>query len=252
MGGKRGLSGLGRALGVALVVLASAGAASAEPKRIVFAGDSMADGLWNGFLRLTIRDQCLREELDLKREAKISTGLTRPDKFSWPEQVRRLGASLKPHVFVISLGLNDRQSVIDPEDGRGEWGTPAWAAKYREQIVRVLNAALASGAEVVWVGLPSMRDGVTDTDAREKNQLFAAALAAFNDPRARYVEPWRLKEPDAFSSYGPDITGSLVQIRNPDGIHFTPMGYELVATYLLPKIVASFEHMGLPFNRCGR
>lgn len=251
MGGRRGVSRLRSAL-VAVLLLAGVSGASAEPKRIAFAGDSMADGLWNGFLRLTIRDQCLREELDLRREAKISTGLTRPDKFSWPDQVKRLGASLKPHVFVISLGLNDRQSVIDPEGGRGEWGTPAWAAKYREQIVRVVKAALASGAEVVWVGLPAMRDGVTDADAREKNKLFAEALAAFGDPRARYVEPWGLKEPDSFASYGPDITGSLVQIRNPDGIHFTPMGYELVATYLLPKIVASFEHMGIPFNRCGR
>jgi len=98
-----------------------------------------------------------------------------------------------------------------------------------------------------------MRDGVTDADARVKNKLFAETLAAFADPRARYVEPWRLKEePDPFASYAPDGTGSLVQIRNPDGIHFTPMGYELVAAYLLPKIVASFEHMGLSFNRCDR
>lgn len=252
MAGKRGLCCAGSLLAAVFVLLATASGAFAESKRMVFIGDSMADGLWNGFLRLTIRDACLREELDLKREAKISAGLTRPDKFSWPEHVRRLGASLKPHVFVISLGLNDRQSVIDADGSRGEWGTPAWTAKYSAQVTAMLKAALAAGAEVVWVGLPAMRDGVTDADARDKNRLFADTLAAFGDPRVRYVEPWRLKEPDSFASYGPDITGSLVQIRNPDGIHFTPMGYELVAAYLLPKIVASFEHMGLSFNRCGR
>jgi hypothetical protein len=252
MGGKPGLSRAGRALGAALLLLATTSGALAEGKRIAFIGDSMAEGLWNGFLRLTIRDACLREELDLKREAKISTGLTRPDKFSWPEQVKRLGASLKPRVFVVSIGLNDRQSVIGADGSRGEWGTPAWAAKYREQVTLMLKAALAAGAEVVWVGLPAMRDGVTDADAREKNTLFAETLAAFADPRARYVEPWRLKEPDSFASYGPDGLGSLVQVRNPDGVHFTPMGYELVAAYLLPKIVASFEHMGLTFNRCGK
>ena len=253
MGGNGGLSRVGRALVAALLLLAATSNALAEPKRIAFIGDSMADGLWNGFLRLTVRDACLREELVLRREAKISSGLTRPDKFSWPEQARRLGASLKPHVFVVSLGLNDRQSVINPDGSRGEWGTPAWAAKYREQIVLVLKNALAAGAEVVWVGLPAMRDGVTDADAREKNKLFAETLLAFGDSRARYVEPWRLKEEaDSFTSYGPDGGGSLVQIRNPDGIHFTPMGYELVAAYLLPKIVASFEHMGLTLNRCGK
>jgi hypothetical protein len=252
MGGRRGLSRAGRAIAAVFLLLAATSGALAEAKRIAFIGDSMADGLWNGFLRLTIRDACLREGLELKREAKIATGLTRPDRFSWPELVKRLGLSLKPHVFVISLGLNDRQSVIDVDGSRGEWGTAAWAAKYRAQVVLVLKAALASGAEVVWVGLPAMRDGVTDADAREKNKLFEETLAAFADPRVRYVEPWRLKEPDAFTSYGPDGSGSLVQIRNPDGIHFTPMGYELVAAYLLPKIVASFEHMGLSFNRCGK
>src|ERR1700674_603576 len=107
MGGKRGLPGAGRALAASLLVLAATSNAFAEPKRIAFIGDSMADGLWSRFLRLTIRDACLREELDLKREAKISTGLTRPDKFSWPEQARRLGASLKPHVFLGSLCPHD-------------------------------------------------------------------------------------------------------------------------------------------------
>jgi hypothetical protein len=252
MGGS-GFFRAGRAFAAAFILLAATGGAFAEAKRIVFVGDSMADGLWNGFLRLTIRDACLREELDLKREAKIATGLTRADRFSWPEHVRRLGASLKPHLFVVSLGLNDRQSVIDVDGSRGEWGTPAWAAKYREQVLRVVKAGLAAGAEVVWIGLPAMRDGVTDADARDKNKLFAETLADLGDPRARYLDPWRLKEEsDSFASYGPDITGSLVQIRNSDGIHFTPMGYELVAAYLFPKIVASFEHMGLSFNRCGR
>src|ERR1700680_4335670 len=105
MGGKSGLSRVGRALAAALFLLAATSNALAEPKRIAFIGDSMADGLWNGFLRLTIRDACLREELDLKRESKISTGLTRPDKFSWPEQARRLGASHKAQAFAASLGL---------------------------------------------------------------------------------------------------------------------------------------------------
>jgi hypothetical protein len=239
---------------VAFALLFLSTGASAETKRIAFIGDSMADGLWNGFLRLTIRDACLKEQLELGRFGRIAGGLTRVDKFSWPAEVKRIGASLKPRLFVISIGLNDRQSVIDADGGRGEWGTPAWPVKYREQIVAVLKAAVATGAEVAWVGLPAMRETVTDLDAREKNKLFADAVGAFGDPRVRYIEPWRLKETgtDVFTSYAPDASGNLVQIRGSDGIHFTPQGYEMVATYLFPKIVASFQHMGLAFDRCGK
>src|SRR5438309_59202 len=46
---------------------------------------------------------------------------------------------------------------------------------------------------------------------------------------------------DAFQSYGPDASGSRIQIRASDGIHFTTAGYDMVTAYLLPKIIAHLK-----------
>jgi hypothetical protein len=220
--------------------------AQADTKvRIAFVGDSMADGLWGGVARLVPRDSCLKGNVELGRFAKNSTGLTRPERFNWAEEVKRIGETFKPHLFVMTLGLNDRQSVVF--GGRVTLETsPEYPARYKERIAAVLKNAAAGKVRMLWVGLPAMRDPAPDKDAREKNRMFAEAIAEFGDNTLQYVPPWRLSPygEDKFQSYGPDGNGRMVQIRASDGEHFTPAGELLVAAYLLPKIVASLVEGG--------
>jgi uncharacterized protein len=213
--------------------------------KVAFVGDSMADGLWGGIVRLVPRDSCLKGNVELGRFAKNSTGLTRPDRFNWADEVKRIGDSFKPNLFVMTLGLNDRQSVV--MGGRVTLETsPDYPARYKERVTAVLRSAAASKAALLWVGLPAMRDPAPDKDAREKNKMVAEAIAEFGDPRLQYVPPWRLNEAgdDKFASFGPDSTGKMTQIRASDGEHFTPAGELLVAAYLLPKMVASLVANG--------
>ena len=100
-----------------------------------------------------------------------------------------------------------------------------------------------------------MREAAPDRDAREKNKLFAEAVAEFGADDVEYVPPWRLSHSgeDKFASFGPDQTGKIIQIRASDGEHFTPAGELLVAAYLLPKIVATLAKGGAPLGEgCGR
>jgi uncharacterized protein len=208
--------------------------------KIAFVGDSMADGLWGGISRLTPRDSCLKGNVELGRFAKNSTGLTRPERFNWADEVKRIGETFKPNLFMMTLGLNDRQSVV--VGGRVTLETsPEYPARYKERVTAVLKSVAASKAALLWIGLPAMRDAAPDKDAREKNKLFAETIAEFGDQSLQYVPPWRLNEAgeDKFASFGPDSTGKMIQIRAPDGEHFTPAGELLVAAYLLPKIIAS-------------
>src|SRR5262249_48814760 len=117
--------------GAALALsLALSGAAFAEPEskaepkvKIAFVGDSTSDGLWGGdwpragsgggFTSRVPRGACLKANRELGLFAKNSTGPTRPQKFDWVEELPRLGESFKPQLFVMSLGLNDRQSVVE-------------------------------------------------------------------------------------------------------------------------------------------
>jgi hypothetical protein len=237
---------------VAVGVLSALGAArtaradSESRIRVAFAGDSISDGYWEGVSVTAGRDSCLKSLFEIGRFAKNSTGLTRPDRFDWVAELRRIGESFKPRLFVISLGLNDRQSVV--EHGQITMDdSPLYDDKYKERVTAVLAAAAAAKASVLWIGLPAMRAPATDKDAREKNRLFEEAIKTFGSPDIRYVEPWKLTAGgDAFASYGPDPNGRMVQIRTPDGEHFTVAGEMLTATYLLPRITGALAQDGVP------
>jgi len=238
---------------VALGVLSGLGAArtaradSESRIRVAFVGDSISDGYWEGVSVTAGRDSCLKSLFEIGRFAKNSTGLTRPDRFDWVAELRRVGESFKPRLFVISVGLNDRQSVV--EHGQITMDdSPPYDDKYKERVTAVLAAAAAVKASLLWIGLPAMRAPATDKDAREKNRLFEEAIKAFGSPAIQYVEPWKLNVggSDAFASYGPDQNGRMVQIRTPDGEHFTVAGEMLTAAYLLPRITGALTQDGVP------
>jgi hypothetical protein len=230
------------AIGIVAMLLASAATAPARAEskvKVGFIGDSTADGLWGGVTRLVPRDSCLKGNVELGRFGRNSTGLTRPDRFNWADEVRKIAASFKPNLFVMSLGLNDRQSVV--VDGKVTLETTSeYPARYKDRITAVLTNVAATGAHLLWIGLPAMRDAAPDRDAREKNKLFAEAIRDFGNGKIQYVPPWRLndRDDDKFASFGPDQSGRIIQIRASDGEHFTPAGELLVAAYLLPKIIA--------------
>ena len=219
--------------------------------KIAFAGDSIVDNYWEGILRVISANPCLKTSVELGRFAHNGTGLSRGDKLYWPREVRKIGDTFKPNLFVLSVGLNDRQFIVDGSGARTAWGAPDWTDKYRAQVVEFIKGAAASKAAVLFVGLPVVRDTAENTDLQEKNKMFAEAVAAAGAANVRYVEPWKLKDSgvDSFASYGPDRNGKTVQIRTSDGEHFTVAGEDLVAAYLYPRIVTAFDQMGRRLDR---
>jgi hypothetical protein len=232
--------------------LAASGGPGTKP-RIAFAGDSIVDNYWSGVSRLFEANSCLRGAAEFGRYARNGTGLTRGDRVYWPREVKRIGESFAPTLFVLSIGLNDRQFIVDRSGARIDWGAPNWQEKYRHEIVEFFKGAIAKNAIVLVVGLPAMRAEMDNADAGEKNAMFVDAINELASPRLQYVEPWRLKptSPDVFASYGPDRNGKLVQIRTSDGQHFTVAGEDLVAAYLSPKIIAALRDAGIRLGECG-
>ena len=230
----------------------------ALPKiKIAFAGDSIVDNYWEGIFRVIDPNACLKGRVELGRFAHNGTGLTRGDKLYWPREVRRIGDNFKPDLFVLSIGLNDRQFIVDGEGARTAWGAPNWTDKYRAQIADFIKGAAASKAQVLLVGMPVMRSSEDAADVLEKNKMFAEAVATLGAANVHYVAPWKLAAAGAagaeadehFASYGPDRNGRMVQIRTSDGEHFTVAGEDLVAAYLFPKIATAFEQSGVRLDR---
>jgi hypothetical protein len=222
-----------------------------QPVRIAFVGDSMADGLWQGVTRVIAKNACLKGLIDTERFGKNGTGLTRLDKFNWPREVLAIGNRFKADMYVVSLGLNDRNPIVDPAGRNAQYRSNDWAEVYREKIDRLLKNAIGMKASIVWLGIPSLRDTGSDKEAKEKNELYAAAIKALNDPSVRYIEPWRIKSEgeDPFATYGPGEDGKLIALRTADGSHFTPAGYDLLGAYLYPKIVESLRQRGVDVDK---
>ena len=221
--------------------------------KIAFAGDSIVDNYWSGVTKLISANACLKSKVELGRFARNGTGLTRGDRLYWPREVRRIVESFKPNVLVLSIGLNDRQFIVDGAGHHTAWGAPDWLDKYRAEIVAFLRGAAAGNEAVLFVGLPAMRDAAENADIREKNAMYAEAIAAFGNDHFEFVEPWKLNPAsatDPFASYGRDLKGRTVQIRTGDGEHFTDAGEDVVAAYLLPKIVAAADRQGVHLEQC--
>src|SRR3954464_5020885 len=104
-------------LGVLTAIAASLmlGAAQAAPATVAFVGDSMADGLWGAFFRLTGNQHCSPDELALIRDARNGTGLARPDHFDWNAELDAVVAKSTPALMFASIGLNDEQDMILPD-----------------------------------------------------------------------------------------------------------------------------------------
>lgn len=233
---------------ISLAVIAQAqNAPKQEPVRIAFVGDSMADGLWQGVTRVIAKNACLKALIDTQRFGQNGTGLTRLDKFNWPREVLSIGKRYKADIYVVSVGLNDRNPIIDPDGRDAQYKSEAWPEVYRDKIDKLLKSATSMKASVVWLGIPSLRDAASEKEAKEKNTLYAEAIKALNDPSVRYVEPWRIKPEgdDPFATYGPGEDGKLIALRTADGSHFTPAGYDLLGAYLFPKIVESLRQRGV-------
>ena len=174
------------------------------PLHIVFVGDSMADGLWGAMFRRLGKDKCLADKVKLIRRAKNGTGLTRLDQYNWVDEVGAIAADPGADLFVGSFGVNDRQSIVDVDKKRTEFGGPDYDGRYEGIVEDVVKSALSHGSSFLVMGLPVMLDVAANSDAAAKNKLFADAVAhdgRFHD-EGRSLRLERSCMPMGGASYG--------------------------------------------------
>jgi hypothetical protein len=232
---------------VAAVVGTPALAAAGDPPpiHIAFVGDSMADGLWGAMFRRLGKDKCLADKVKLIRRARNGSGLTRLDQFNWVDEVGAIAADPGADLFVGSFGVNDRQSIVDVNKKRTEFGGPNYDERYEGIVEDVIQTALSHGSSMLIMGLPVMLDPAASADATAKNKIFEAAVTQIASPRVAFVPPWSSQPgTDIYQPFLPSSTKAEVQVRAPDGVHFTTFGYDLVMTAFYPAILESLKQRG--------
>lgn len=202
-------------------------------------GDSLGNDLGWGLARELERTPTVR----LVQIDKSSTGLAATWFYSWPVKLKDALRRYRPNLVLVMLGGNDEQA-IRVNGASASFGTPAWRGAYIKRIHQVAAEATAAGAYVLWVGLPVMEPPQFRAGARLLNSLYVSEVTKVAG--GAFLPTW-----DLFADRGGNfhvsslVNGSPQVLRAPDGIHFSVIGEDVLATYVVRQISSVY---GVPLR----
>ena len=226
----------------------SAAAASppTRPLRLWIAGDSIAWSVGNGLGKLAAATGVVAPVY----ESRVSSGVSSPGFFDWPQRVAEELPSLNPEVVVFVMGTNDWMAPQPtPLDATGQ---PAWKGKYQAQVQALVDALARDGRILYWLGPPILKDPKQDAGAQAAAAVIKSVVAGH--PDAHFVDAHALLDADD-GSYTPtmDVDGKKVLVRAGDGVHLTPEGGDFVGGALFDQIdqQCSLKAQSVPEQQAG-
>lgn len=201
---------------------------------ILVVGDSIGEDLGIGLANLLGNQPDVR----VVQDAVGSTGLAAVGYYDWPVELERELRAIRPQLVVVMLGGNDAQS-FDVGSTYVGFGSALWHAIYGARVATMMHEATGAGAQVLWVGMPIMspQSVLSNTDMQIENAVYASEARRHRG--TVYFSTWRLlaTRTGQYSEYLPDASGSLVQVRDPDGVHIdAPGGTDLLASGVIDEI----------------
>ena len=174
------------------------------------------------------------------QEAIGDSGLARPDFYNWPMHLKQELAQYHPNAVIVMLGGDDGQGFT--YNGRTVYfGSALWRSIYGQRVAAMMTEATAAGAHVVWVGLPIMSSPSFSAEMTVMNTIYATEAAAH--PGVTFVPTWRLfaNRLGQYSAYLAGPSGQLELMRNPDGIHFSGVGEDRLATAVVGAMAKTWK-----------
>jgi uncharacterized protein len=206
-----------------------------DPVVVWVAGDSMMQTLGRSIVDQAEATGVIETRLD----ARVSTGLTRPDYFDWFATAAQVLADDRPEAVIVTFGANDAQGIETPT-GPEPFGTEAWKAEYRGRVTVMMDLLVDGGVEVYWVGQPVMRSADFSARMAALNEIYRDE--ASRRPAVRFVDTWPIlaTSDGSYTAYLTADDGSTVRVRLDDGIHLTSAGADRVATAVLAPLLSDF------------
>lgn len=204
------------------------------PQRILFAGDSMMQGVAPFAMRELAKQN---PEWKMFDESRQSTGLTVRRYFDWPTRIVELMDARDLTLVVVFLGPNDPWDIA-VGGKRHVFPTDSWVSHYASRVDEIQSAAKQRGIGVIWMGLPAMREARVHDGAVLQNQIFHARAKAWGTDFLS-TEPLvgLLSEP--YQKFLKDDAGQAVNLRAEDGIHFNTTGLKRMSSALVQMIIHS-------------
>ena len=188
-----------------------------RPLRVRVFGDSQAINVGNMLKNLTARDPLF----EVTNDARVSTGLARPDYFNWPARSLELLDEAEADVVVVHFGANDSQALQDVAGNVvAQRGTPRWEAEYRRRVAGMMDLLREDPRRVVWVGEPVVADPELQKTTDLINRIIQEEAAT--RPWVSYLDTRDLLDgPNGeYVDYlVPPGGGPPVRCRRSDGVH---------------------------------
>jgi uncharacterized protein len=195
---------------------------AADPLRVLVVGDSLGIDLGD----VLVNDLETTGVVQATLDGQISTGLTRPDYFNWPDELSVDLPKYTPQVIVVMIGANDAQDMPGPPDIA--YGSPAWNTIYRARVDAFMAEATSRGAKVVWVGMPPMQNPGLSADMAHIDGIVQAAARTHRG--VDFVSTWTvLGTPEGQFTPYLVVNGQEVNVREPDGTHIAPGGAQVLS-----------------------
>jgi hypothetical protein len=170
----------------------------------------------------------------------VATGLARPEVFNWPLHMAQVAAAENPSVYVLTMGSNDDQTLTG--DGGGEqFGTQAWRDEYSRRVGGMMDQMTGDGKHVLfWIGIPITRNVArSQNDYVQMNDIYRTE-AAKRPGKVVFIDIYDMfKGPDG--GYADYLGIGGVQVRTPDGLHFTRAGGDMIADKLVKTMQDTFD-----------
>ncbi len=197
--------------------------------KVLIIGDSMMMEGLGPTLQKTLRK---RPDLTVIREGRYSSGLSKPDFFNWPENLKRLSQKHKPDLIIISLGANDTQDIMIGKR-RFRIDTEGWERVYAIRVINFLELATEDDRKVLWVSLPVMGRMPYANRTKLINSITADMSGFYPGVAYENIEHL-LTENGKYTSFIRDKNNKTIRLRSKDKIHVSTAGGQILTNYLLP------------------
>jgi hypothetical protein len=199
-----------------------------EPLRLWVGGDSLAGSLGPSLGRIAGATGVVQPYFD----SRVSSGLSNPGFYNWPDHATTEMARIDPEVVVFIIGTNDFSAVTST----GDWKTP-----YSATVDSFMKTLVGNDRTVYWLGAPTLKDTQKDAAVVQVNAV--AQEVAKKHPTVHYVDTYKVfsDENGKFAYDLRDETGKLVTMRSGDGIHFTNDGGDYLARQVYKLVDAQCQ-----------
>jgi hypothetical protein len=208
-------------------------AAPPAPQTVVVFGDSQAEGLAAGLRR----GEHLVPGLKVQNRTKAGTAISQPQNYDWPAAIKEYVPDPAVTTAVLMFGGNDRLPMHPATGKEIPFRDLAWNEIYRDRIKSILSSLADKHLRVIWVSQPICREPRYSQDMAFLNTIYRDETASSG---ATYLDIWSLITDGSgqYAAYGHGLDGATTRLRLDDGIHFTPSGYDILASRVIQTITA--------------